>query len=353
MPQLQEQTKEQEEVKQLQEEANEQEEVKQPQEEAKEQEDEEEKLLLKDELKAEKAAKAEEAESKVLGLATIEEADEAGEDDEAHSESDSSDSESEEESEASLENSHQAADCIAPQESEESLENSRQADLSDTAVWSRNILGNPADLRRPLQKLSLAPTGSSRQRASSESSRGPSSRDPSFRTQLAEPKRFLAPEEVAVRMQELTGAEALVSLRSSAKELAREKLRQIRQGGDAFAPPLPAGPRPSEVSRFAPPAPPLNYRLGRAKSGYKASDAWEYDRIEKLSQKPSFSRKQAVKPGFAPYCGRLAPVKATGGPLGKSHSLPSISARGPHLGAQREAAQAMFHGSPQRMLDVR
>lgn len=205
-------------------------------------------------------------------------------------------------------------------------------------------------------------SSSARRRAVSENGKS------SSRPAQLPPPDFLRPAFAARRglpgkPHEVDGSDALTSLRASAKELTRAKLHAMRHAQEnSSAIPIPAGPKPDEITRFSAPAPPpMNYRLG-ARAGYKGGDAWEYEKIERGTQKlpptmaKSDARKQgrASQGGLAAYGGRLAPQRAANSnAMAKAASLPALgSARIGQPRAQREAAQ-LLHGSPQRMVDVR
>lgn len=239
-----------------------------------------------------------------------------------------------------------------------------QEHMSETSIWRNNILGRQSVAMPPLPTCvgTTSASSSARRRASSES--GKSSARPA---QLPPPDfsrpSFAARRGLPGKPQEVDGSDALTSLRASAKELARAKLHAMRHAQEnSSAIPMPAGPKPDEAMRFGAPAPPpINYRLG-ARAGYKGGDAWEYEKIERNSQKlpPTMTKTDARKQGrasqgsLAAYNGRLAPQRAaSSNAMAKSASLPTLgSARMGQLRAQKEAAHVL-HGSPQRMVDVR
>eukprot|EP00930_Biecheleria_cincta_P026996 TRINITY_DN1896_c0_g1_i1.p1 TRINITY_DN1896_c0_g1~~TRINITY_DN1896_c0_g1_i1.p1 ORF type:complete len:1187 (+),score=308.28 TRINITY_DN1896_c0_g1_i1:338-3562(+) len=238
-----------------------------------------------------------------------------------------------------------------------------QEQMSETSVWRNNILGRPVvampQLLPPVGTISAS--SSARRRASSESGKSSSRPAPLPQQDFLRPS-FAARRGLPWKPQEVDGTDALISLRASAKELARAKLHAMRHAQDnSSAVPLPAGPKPDEAMRFSAPAPPINYRLG-ARAGYKGGDAWEYDKIERSSQKlphamtKADGRKQgrASQAGIAAYNARLAPQRAANSSaMAKSASLPALgSARTGQLRVHREVTQVL-HGSPQRMVDVR
>jgi len=263
-----------------------------------------------------------------------------------------------------------------------------QAQMSETSLWRLSILGRSSsasstspvaeafagfDAGFPPRRPPLASTGygaralaplplaaadlSARRRASSESGRS-SEESRSGRDAPWHPVELQRRDSFAARMPE-----PLVSLRARAKECTRTKLRALRHS----EPIPPSDPTPEEVTRYGAPPRQPNYRLSSASNGYRAAgDAWEYDKIHSLGpgllkvkgSKNIVTAKKNVKSSFGVYDTRLAPgARAPVASMAKSQSLPSISmVRSSHLGAplgaQREAI-AMFHGSPQRMLDVR
>jgi len=178
-----------------------------------------------------------------------------------------------------------------------------ESEFSATALWRCKILGRPRPSPRD-GRPAAAPQSSSRQPAVHKDA---------------------APRPPGPG----TAAGALASLRVSAKELAREKLRLLRQQrseGLLVYPKLQAG----LVS------------LGQS---------WEQVSMERpLGQALPLMPMQAQKASGRDERGGRPRPKGSG--MAKSQSLPVISP-GQRAGAQREAAQARFQGLPVRSADLR
>ncbi|CAJ1394245.1 unnamed protein product [Effrenium voratum] len=187
-----------------------------------------------------------------------------------------------------------ASPASASQATEES--SFERSELSATALWRNRILGRAAALPQ-LEKVAIHSPARTRQP------------QPSVPQYAARPSPAFKPK-ASSRMLELSGTDALVSLRFSAKELAREKLKMLQQHREA-----------------------------------------QMQSIEACSSLPHLREDGARAGQLGLKQARNDKVKLKA--MAKSQSLPSIS-RGCSLTAhaQRQAAQANLHGLP-RAVDMR
>ncbi|CAJ1343476.1 unnamed protein product [Effrenium voratum] len=187
-----------------------------------------------------------------------------------------------------------ASPASASQATEES--SFERSELSATALWRNRILGRAAALPQ-LEKVAIHSPARTRQP------------QPSVPQYAARPSPAFKPK-ASSRMLELSGTDALVSLRFSAKELAREKLKMLQQHREA-----------------------------------------QMQSIEACSSLPHLREDGARARQLGLKQARNDKVKLKA--MAKSQSLPSIS-RGCSLTAhaQRQAAQANLHGLP-RAVDMR